>query len=77
MSLIPGEIWAALGAALAAVIAFLVGGVRERRRGRQEAIQELEEGDRDEAQRIRKKLDERDRGGSATERLRRLGKLRD
>jgi heme exporter protein D len=76
VSLIPGELWAALGAALAAIIAFVVGGLRERKRGREEAIREAEEVDRDEAERIRQKLDSRDRSGSVAERLRRLGKWR-
>jgi hypothetical protein len=77
VALIPGEVWAALGGVLAAILAIFVQGRRKKREGRDEALEELQEADHVEANRIRRKLDERDRSGSAVERLRRLGKLRD
>lgn len=75
--LIPGEVWAALGAALVAFAAMWRRGAQKKREGADEVLREVEEADRDAAKRIRKKLDDRDRSGSALERLRRLGKFRE
>jgi hypothetical protein len=77
LTLVPGEVWAAVGGALAALVAILVQGHRKKREGREEALDEIQEADHAEANRIRRQLAERDRRGSALERLRRLGKLRD
>lgn len=79
LSLIPGEVWAAMGGLVAAILAFLGGRYAGKRQGRSEAKSEALEGDINRAKEVERKADEarRNRDGDPVERLRKSGHIRD
>ena len=77
ISAILGEVLPYIVAGLAAIAAFWGYGRRERKRGRDEVVTEIEKADRETATGVKEKLDAVATDGDALERLRKHGKLRD